>query len=423
MKRESQNIGGNDVKSLNFSVMATLALTLALPAFGDSPSTQQWVLATAKATGVGGANFVSSLRIVNPGTTLANVTLTYLPQSPIDSTYSASGDNTSALSVGVQVPAGQMLPIEDVIGSLFNGSGPFGIVAGGIKVVSDQPVSVLSRTYVSNAVSVTGVPGTYGFSIPAQVANQAISVGDTGYVPYIAASPSTNSGFRCNFIMLNTIGTTSVVNVALKKQDGTVIGQRSYTLGNFSAAQQGDIAASFGYPGPDQDLFVVVTVTSGGPVVVGTSIVDNAISSLNYAPPTKTVSTASDGVYGIVFQSAEDPYGLISRVDISGGDVQYLTFSVGPTGCAYVFSYQAGPPTSSLANTTFTKNSDGSISFSGGDISQYAGDPSNWTGTIQFTATGIAGYLNFSFTSQSADCPGTSIHYEFVGERVAPLTY
>lgn len=219
------------------SIIASLVLILAAPAAGDTPATQQWVLATAKTTGVGGAQFVSSLRIVNPGGTVANVTLTYLPQSPIDGTYSALGDNTNAPSVTVQVQAGQMLPIEDVIGSLFSGSGPFGIVAGGIKLVSDQPVSVLSRTYVSNAVSSIGVPGTFGFSIPAQVADQAISAGDTAYIPYIAASPNETSGFRSNFIMLNTVGTTSVVNVVLKEQDGTVIGQRTYTLGSFSAAQ------------------------------------------------------------------------------------------------------------------------------------------------------------------------------------------
>jgi hypothetical protein len=403
------------VKSLRSSVMATLALILALPALGDSPATKQWVLATAKATGRNGESFVSSLRIVNPGTTTANVTLTYLAQSPIDSSFSATGDNTNALPVIVQIPAGQMLPIEDILGTKFGSSGPFGVVAGGIKVVSDQPVSVLSRTYVANAVSATGKPGTYGFSIPAQVDAQAIGTGDTGYVPYIAASPDALTGFRCNFIMLNTVATTSIVNVALKKRDGTVIGQRDYTLGNLSAAQQGDIAASFGYAGPDENLFVVVTVKSGGPVVVGTSIVDNAISSLNYAPPTKTVNT--DGVYGIVFKS--EPNGLISRADVFGADVDYLQFAAVPDGCQYVYWNQA-IGSGMYKNTTFTKQPDGSISFSGQDTGS---SPSTWNGTIQFTATGIAGTLNFSLPSQASSCPNTTVHYDFVGAWVASLTY
>jgi hypothetical protein len=411
------------VKSLRSSIMATLALILALPAFGDSPSTKQWVLATAKATGRNGENFVSSLRIVNPGTSTANVTLFYLAQSNIDSAFSATGDNSFAPSVTVQVPAGQMLPIEDIIGTKFGGSAPFGIPAGGIKVISDQPVSVLSRTYVSNAVSATGKPGTYGFSIPAQVDDQAIGAGDTGYVPYIAASPDSNSGFRCNFIMLNTVAATSVVNVALKKADGTPVGSRDYTLGNLSAAQQGDIAASFGYAGPDQNLFVVVTVKSGGPVVVGTSIVDNAISSLNYAPPTKTVGGSAgvrDGVYGIVFKSAQDPYGMTARIEFFGGDVRYLAFSFVPDSCNYLYWDQAQPTTSTGGNTTFTKQPDGSISFSGQDtLSPF----DSWNGTVQFTGTGIAGTLNASRAATATSCPGATVHYDFVGTWAASLNY
>jgi hypothetical protein len=410
------------VKSLKTLVLAALALTLSLPALADSPATKQWVLATAKANGAGGESFVSSLRIVNPGASTANVTLSYLAQSPIDGTNSATGDNTSALSVTVQVPAGQMLPIEDVIGTKFGGSAPFGIVAGGIKVVSDQPVSVLSRTYVANAVSSTGKPGTYGFSIPAQVDDQAIAAGDTGYVPYIAASPDRTSGFRCNFIMLNTVAATSVVNVALKRQDGTVIGQRDYTLGKLSAAQQGDIAASFGYSGPNENLFVSVTVKLGGPVVIGTSIIDNAISSLNYAPPTKTVGGSSgvrDGVYGIVFKSAQDPYGMTARADFFGGDAQYMAFSAVPDSCTFLYWDQA-IPSSAGGNTTFTKQPDGSIAFTGRNTTT----PGNsWTGTIQFTGSGIAGTLNFSRISTATSCPNTSVHYDFTGTWVASSSY
>ena len=412
------------MKSFKSLAPAALALALALPAFADSPATKQWVLATAKATGAGGESFVSSLRIVNPGTLAANVTLTYLAQSPIDGTNSALGDNTSALSVTVQVPAGQMLPIEDVIGTKFGGSAPFGIVAGGLKVVSDQPVSVLSRTYVANAVSSTGKPGTYGFSIPAQVDDQAIGVGDTGYVPYIAAAPDRTSGFRCNFIMLNTAAATSVVNIALKKRDGTLVApSRDYTLGTLSAAQQGDIAASFGYSGPDENLFVVVTVKSGGPVVIGTSIIDNAISSLNYAPPTKTVGGSTgikDGVYGIVFKFAQDGYGMTARLDMFGGDVSYMAFSVVPDQCSSLFWYQATPSASSGGNTTFTKQTDGSFVFTGADTSKY---PGNWTGTIQFSPAGVNGTLNFSIPASASLCPAASIHYDFTGTWAAALSY
>jgi hypothetical protein len=409
------------VNSIKSSVLAAVAALLAFPALGDSPSTKQWVLATAKATGAGGEQFVSSLRIVNPGTAAANVTLTYLAQSPIDGSNAATGDNTGAASVTVQVPAGQMLPIEDVIGTKFAGAAPFGIVAGGIKVISDQPVSVLSRTYVGNAVSSTGKPGTYGFSIPAQVDAQAIAVGDVGFVPYIAASPDRTSGFRCNFIMLNTVGASTVLTVALKKADGTVIGTRDYTLGKFSAAQQGDIAASFGYAGPDQNLFVVVTVKSGGPVVIGTSIIDNAISSLNYAPPTKTTSGGGvqDGVYGLVFQN--DGYGLAARVDIQGGAPNYMFATLVLDNCNYYLILQAlSSAVSSTPNTTFTRNTDGSYAFTGSSSAAGA----TWSGVIQFSADGgVTGTLTYGRTASASTCPNTSGTFPFMGHYSAPLTY
>ena len=417
------------MKSLRSSVLATLALVLALPALGDSPATKQWVLATAKWTGAGGEDLVSSLRIVNPGTVAANVTLTYLALSDLDGNYAATGDNTSAPSVPVQVPAGQMLPIEDILGTKFGGSAPFGKVAGGIKVVSDQPVSVLSRTYVSNAVSSTGKPGTYGFSIPAQVDDQAIAAGDTGYVPYIAASPDNNSGFRCNFHMLNTVATTSIVNVTLRKQDGSMVGQRDYTLGNLSQTQQNDIAGSFGYAGPDQNLFVVVTVKSGGPVVVGTSIVDNAISSLNYAPPTKTVGGATgikDGIFAFVFPFAQDPYGLAGQVAVSGGEVKYFYAPVVPgtsSTCGTLWLGQLSP-VSSGGQTTFTHQADGSISFNGTDPGTTSGPlPGTWTGVIMLNGTTVTGNVSLTVPASSSTCPGATATWNFSGSWAAPYSY
>ncbi len=406
----------NSLKSLVLG--ASLAFGFASSALGDSPATKQWVLATAKATGRGGENFISSLRIVNPGLVEANVTLVYLAQTQIGGDFAATPDNNAPPTSSFKVAAGQMVPIEDVIGTLFGLVG-----AGGIKVVSDQPVSVLSRTYASNAVSATGKPGTFGFSIPAQVDDQAIAVGDVGYIPYIAASPDSSTGFRCNFIMLNTVAATSVVHVALKKADGTVKGERDYTLGKLSAAQQGDIAASFSYAGPDEDLFVVVTVKSGGPVVVGTSIVDNAISSLNYAPPTKVLANLPvvDGDYGIMFHG--DPFFTSGRIDVASGAPFYMFAVLATDSCGYYLVLQAlSSRDTSNPNTTFTKNADGSYSFTGGSTTSLTS--ASWTGTITFTSDGgLTGTLTYTRGPTDSTCPNTTITTQFLGHYSAPLSY
>ena len=402
-----------------------LAAALLLPvglAPADAPARSQWVLATAKATGQGGEQFVSSLRIVNPGAEAAKVTVTYLAQSPIDGSNTASGDNSGAPTAQLAVAGGETLAVEDVLGALFGASlSPFGIPAGGLHVTSDRPVSVLSRTFVANARSSTGVPGTYGFSIPAQVEAQAVSPGDTAFVSYVAASPDARSGFRSNFIMLNTTSSPAVVSVDLRKGDGTSVGHRDYSLGKLSAAQAGNLSGSFGYGGPDTNLTAVVTVKSGGPVVVGCSIIDNAISSIAYAPPSK-ITLPDNGVFGLALD--DGPYNVSSaRLDILSGLPVFLGGAVvvecrpsDPDPDArdprYVTFLGAGEKSGYLPNTTFTKEADGSFTVSGED------ELLAIAGTIRNEVDGaVSGSLTFTTTPGYARCPGQTKTYEFRGVR------
>jgi hypothetical protein len=411
------------VKRLAPTVLAALAalLVLAPDLSADSPATRQWVLATAKATGLNGEAFVSSLRIVNPNGVAANVSLTFLPQSSIDGSFSALGDNSGRTPVAVVVGAGKTLAIEDVVGTTFGGAAP----AGAIQVDSDVPVSVLSRTFVANAKSASGVPGTFGLSIPAQVEAQAVALGDTAFLPYTSIAPTTTSGFRSNFIMSNvarSLGSpiSSVLHVKLVRGDGSTVGERDYTLGKLSSAQQTNIAASFGATGEDTNLTLVLTVTSGGPVVIGTSIIDNAISSLNYAPPTK-VSRPS-GAYGLVLA---DSYSLAGRLDVANGVPIFLSATIvleacsGSSTVAYVmqaFTFADPPP-----NTTFTKNADGTFSFTGAN--PVASPEASWSGLVKYEVDGsVTGSITYTRASGSAGgtCAGISKTISFAGARTGP---
>src|SRR5258706_2847739 len=267
------------------AVLAVLTILTAASARAEYARKTQWVLATAKATGVGNAQFLSSLRITNQFRTTANVTITYYAQSPFDSSSTASGDNTSAPSVTVTVGPKSTSAIEDVLGTLFGSHlAPWGIPAGGLKITSDVAVSVISRTYVVNGLSATGVPGTYGFSIPGTPGGANVGIGDSAIVSYISASPTLTSGFRSNFIMLNTGSSTTVLDVKLLTGSGTTVGERTYTLAPSGAAQQGNIPSPFGYAGPDTNLFLQITVKSGGPGLLGAPLIDKAISSLHFVP-------------------------------------------------------------------------------------------------------------------------------------------
>ena len=394
-----------------------LALGLAASGIANAasvPQKTQWILASAKSGGAGGEQFVTSLRITNPNTVTATVGITYLALSNLAGGQ-ATGDNSSAVTVTVQVEGGRTLPIEDVLGTKFASAAPHGVVAGGLKIVSDVPVAVLSRTYNAAAKSATGVPGTYGFSIPAQSAEDAVWTGDTAYIAYVAGAPDRSAGYRSNVHMLNTVAAQSVVHLKLVRPDGSVVAERDYTLAKLASTQENDIAATYGSTALEENYTVVATVTSGGPVVVGASVIDNAIASIAYAPPNK-VFVPNNGKFGLILE--DGGYGFSGRLDIYKGMPDFLSAGIVLEGCpapstVQLFFVQAFT-TGSNQNTTFTRNADGSWAMSGSSSS------ATWTGTIFGDVDGsVFGTLAYARAAGSAggSCPGVSKTMAFRGTR------
>jgi hypothetical protein len=406
---------------LPLKIALVTALLTPAALLADTPSTTQWVVTSAKATGRNGEDYRSSLRIVNPNAVAAPVDITFLPASG-----DGSGDNgTNPAKVSVTVNAHSTLAIDDVLGTKFGVTG-----AGGLLVqstgVTPVPVWVLSQTLVANALSHTGVPGTNGFAIPAQNTDQLAASGETAYVPYVSASASSASGYRTNVFLLsaNTSGNT-VVTVALVKSDGTVLGTRDVTLARLAQTQINDIANAFGYTpggnGVDTTLTATVTVKSGGPVATGASVIDNAIASVSYSPPVK-VAIPNNGAFGLLLN--DGGYDFSGRLDIVAGSGDFLSMSIVVPNCggqSYVFPFQAfGASQGTNSNTSFVTQSDGSISFSG------AQPDATFSGTIYSNVDGSV-YGNVSYTrvtgSNGAPCPGVSIPapYTFTGTKAFPL--
>ena len=395
-----------------------LALVAALltPAalLADTPSTTQWIVTSAKVTGAGGNQYVSSLRLVNPNASVANVDLTFLPASD------GSGDNGTSSAKSVVVNAHSTLAIDDVLGS-------FGVTgAGGILVKSTGvvpvPVWALSQTLVVNALSSTGVPGTNGFAIPAQNSDQIVAAGETAYIPYVSSSSSATSGYRTNVFLLSadTTGST-VVTVALVKGDGTVLGTRDITLQRLAQTQINGIAASFGYTANDTNLTATVTVKSGGPVATGASVIDNAIASISYSPPVK-VAKANNGAYGVLLN--DGGYDFSGRIDLLNGAGDFISMSIVVPNCngqAYVFPFQAfGASQGTNSNTSFVTQADGSISFSG------AQPDATFSGTIYSNVDGsVTGNVSYTRATgtNGAPCPGVGLPapYTFSGTKAFPL--
>jgi hypothetical protein len=407
-----------------FRSLALAAISL-LPAtlLADTPASTQWVVTSAKVSG-GGNDYVTSLRIVNPNPFAVEVDMYFLPQTGLDASNNALGDNSLAPKVVVTVPSNSTLALDDVLASKFGTAGAGGIrvesvAAGGGLNPAPAGVWVLSQTLVVNALSSTGVPGTNGFAIPSQNQDQVVAVGETAYVPYISASPSTvpPSGYRTNLFLLSTNATgTTGVTVTLRKGDGTSLGSKNLTLGKLSQTQINNIASFFGYvpTANDTNLTALVTVTSGGPVATGASIIDNAIGSISYAPPVK-MPVANNGAYGLILA---DGFGFSGLAEIIAGAFDYISAGIVIDPCAgqptlfFIQGFGTAPQ-----NTTFTKNGDGSTSFAGTQS-----DGSTFSGIIKTNFDGrVYGTLTYTrpsgSPSSSNPCPSASVTYPFSGSK------
>jgi hypothetical protein len=397
-------------------------LVVAFPARAvDTPVVSQWLVTSAKATGAGGEDFISSLRIVNGTTSSATVDITFYPRVNFNkTTASAPGDNSvNAMTGTVTVPAGQTLAIDDVLKTLFGITST--TASGGLDIESRNfvPVSVLSQTLVANAKAADGTPGTYGFAIPGQVPDNAVAVGDTGYVPYLSsatpAQVAARQGYRSNLFLqtMNSDGDT-VVNVRLVKgNDGSTIGANDVTLGKLVQTQINQIADFFGYAEANTNLTAVVTVKSGGPVFLGASVNDNATGSQVYVPPTKDWSPRNAS-FGLLL--GDGGYGFAGRLDIKpDGTTDFLTAEPVIDDCGgspTAFFIQAGG-SDSFDNTTFVPNGDGSTSFNGGD------GISSWTGGFNVNEDGsVQGNLTYTLRSNYSPCPGATVTTPFFGRKV-----
>ncbi len=396
---------GSRLRLLFRAALPIAASLLAPPALADTPATMQWLVTSAKVTGARGEEFVTSVRIVNPNPTTTPVDLFFLPN-----TGNPTGDNASPAKVSVTVHGEATWAVDDLL-SLFGVSSG----SGGVRFESRLPVSVLSRTLNMKAPSSSGLAGAYGFTIPAQTSDQAVSAGDTAYVPYISSAPG-----RTNLFLLSTNASSATdLTIRLAKADGSTVGQADYTLGRSAQTQVNAIASVFDYSAFDATLTAWVTVRRGGPVAIGASVVDGALGSITYVPPFK-VFRPNNGAFGLVF--ADGGYDLSTgRLDLLGGAPDYLAASLVLEGCpspnpaAQLFALQAWFSTSTQ-NASFARNQDGSFTLTGGTAE------AAWSGKIAAYVDGtLFGTLTYTRTGGPAgtSCPGVSKTFTFSGSRAA----
>jgi hypothetical protein len=247
------------------------------------------VSGVARLTGRNNTFFRTDARFYNPTPDDATLTVRF---------HAAGSANPTPPSATVTVPAGRVVEVVDVLGSILSlpvGSG------GAVRFTSDPPVAILART--SN-VDPQGVqPGTFGAQQKPVLLASYLSSADAGAV---VTAIRQDAGFRTN-VGFAAGPDGAAYNLTLKNAQGGVVAVTTGTLGAFGWAQP-SIADLFPGTTIPADATLLVQVTAGTVDVYDASL-DNASGDLVVTPiaavPVAIPSTASIGPSGGSIQSAD----------------------------------------------------------------------------------------------------------------------
>ncbi len=215
----------------------------------------------AKKGGAAGTNWVSDLRIFNPGPA-TQLTLEFRPE------VGTAGANATATAT---VGTGHQLAVNDVLGTLFG----LGDASGSLRVAAQDPSSALvitSRTYNQTA------SGSYGQFIGA--VSGGISSGGSATLISIDQS----GAFRSNIGVCEVKGGTAQVRYVLKDASGSTLGVGSFTLGPYQVKQVNSVFAAVG-AATQTNARVDIFLDSGDGAIAGyASVVDNLSGDAIYIP-------------------------------------------------------------------------------------------------------------------------------------------
>lgn len=181
-----------------------------------SQSTFQSMLGIARGAGPMGPGSRTDLQIFNPGSSDALVTLTFRAARPVGGSGAAPGNPISSVTVN----AGKVLTLPDVLGAKLGLSG----VTGTLDITSDLPVYAFARVIAPAAAG-----GTYGFGVPGQIRDVAVSSGTRGI--FLADTDNGYALFQSDLHLTNLADSDSRLALKFTNADGTPAGSREITLG------------------------------------------------------------------------------------------------------------------------------------------------------------------------------------------------
>lgn len=242
--------------------------------------THLYVIPTcAHIRGVGTTSWVSDVVLHNPGGTPATVNL-YLLKRDVD--------NRDVRGKTLTLAAGTSHRLADVVLATFLESS----AAGAILVGSSQPLIVSSRTY-NNAPE-----GTYG----QYVAGLAVSRAVSGTAGARLIQLTKTAAYRTNLGLANATASTTPVRATFYRADGSLLGQRDYSLQPYGTLQETDVIGKLTTAEVGDAYAVVASTSATARYFVYASVIDSRTGDpVTILPPSMLAAGAAlspDAVFG-----------------------------------------------------------------------------------------------------------------------------
>ncbi len=219
----------------------------------SAPFVVVWVPVAAHNGGRNQSQWRSDVGLLNTGVVTANTQITF---------FGSGGVMTKM----THVPAGTQSILTDVVAQL----GATG--QGALKIASDQPLTITSRTYNQVSPGAACYPsGTQGQDYPAVTFGDGLSAGQSAYL----AGLTENASYRCNIGVVNVGSGAASVTVELYDATGHLL--TSYQV-NLSAGQWQQATQPFKNEAGQTAMaagYAKITVNSGSGVLAYAALVDN----------------------------------------------------------------------------------------------------------------------------------------------------
>ncbi len=213
--------------------------------------------------GAQGSQWHTSVWINNPGSTPANVTLTFLARG---------SQNPSAPTSQLVVGPGEAIRIPDLMADVFAMSDAF----GALRVASDEKVLVASRIF--SIPSGGGEESSAGQFFGAVPSSFAIGPGQSTTVLGGSQSTPLDTGqFRFNFGFVETTGHAAVVRVTASNgfDPTSSMGSKDYSMGPYGAIQK-NLSDVVSNPTGDNILLKIEVLSGPGQILAFGSQIANA---------------------------------------------------------------------------------------------------------------------------------------------------